>query len=242
MRLQGKRCLITGGSRGLGRAIAEVFAANGARVAFTWHRSEVDAAETLAALGPDARSFRGSVADPAHADQVVRALVAAWGGLDVLVNNAGINQVLPVALIEEADWDAVMDVNAKGAFLFSRAALRPMIRAKAGHILNIGSFSEGRVVEAPVHYAASKAALRGMTEAMAREVGRYGIQVNLLAPGLMDAGQSRSLPQHRLSEYLSQNPLGRLIQPQEVANVAAWLVSGENRHITGARIAADGGI
>ena len=117
-----------------------------------------------------------------------------------------------------------------------------MIRAKGGHILSIGAFSEGRVVEAPVHYAASKAALRGMTEALAREVGRYGIQVNLLAPGLLEAGQSRGLPQHRLEEYLAQSPLGRLIQPAEVAALVVWLASGENRHITGARIAADGGI
>jgi 3-oxoacyl-[acyl-carrier protein] reductase len=236
------RCLVTGGSRGLGRAVCQALAARGHRVAFTWSKIEVDAEETLAVLGPEARSYRGSVADAGHAEAVVKDLVAAWGGLDVLVNNAGINQVLPVALIEAADWDAVMDVNAKGAFLFARAALRPMIRAKAGHIVNIGAFSDGRVMEAPVHWAASKAALRGMTEALAREVGRYGIQVNLLAPGLMDAGQSRGLPQHRLDEYLGQTPLGRLLTPAEVADVIAWLVSGENQHISGARIAADGGI
>ena len=241
-RLAGRRALITGGSRGLGRAIALAFAAEGARVAFTWSRTQLDADETLAELGPEARAFQGSVADPKHANAVVRALVADWGGLDILVNNAAINQVLPLALIEESDWDAVMNVNAKGAFLFSRAALRPMIRAKSGHILSIGSFSEGRVMEAPIHYAASKAALRGMTEALAREVGRYGVQVNLLAPGLMDSGQSRGLPQHRINDYLSQSPIGRLLDPAEVAAVAVWLVSGENGHITGARIAADGGI
>ena len=117
--------------------------------------------------------------------------MASWGGIDVLVNNAGINQVLPIALLEEADWDAVMDVNVKGAYLFSRAALKPMIRARRGHILNIGSFASERMIEAPVHYAAAKSALRGFTEALAREVGRYNIQVNLLAPGLLDAGLSR---------------------------------------------------
>ena len=144
--------------------------------------------------------------------------------------------------MEEADWDAVMNVNAKGACLFSRAAPRPMIRAKAGHIVNIGAFSDGRVVEAPVHRAASKAALRGMTEALAREVGRHGIEVNLVAPGLMASGQSRTLPQHRLDEYRSQNPLGRLLEPAEVAEVAGWLLGGENRHISGARIPVDGGV
>lgn len=240
-RLEGVRALVTGGSRGLGRALVLALAAEGAKVAFTWSRSAEDAAETLGLLGEGARSFQGSVADPAHSSAVVKALVAEWGGLDVLVNNAGINQILPVALIEEADWDAVMDVNAKGAFLFSRAALRPMIRARRGAILNIGSFSEGRVMEAPVHYAASKAALRGLTEAMAREVGRYGVTVNLLAPGLMDAGQSRGLPQHRLNEYLEQSPLGRLLDPSEVAALAVGLLA-TGGPMTGARFAADGGI
>lgn len=241
-RLLGRRALITGGSRGLGRAIALAFAAEGARVALTWKKSRIDADETLAALGPEARAFQGDVADAKHADAVVKALVAEWGGLDVLVNNAGLNQVLPLALIEESDWDAVMDSNAKGAFLFSRAALRPMIRAKRGVILNIGSFSEGRMLEAPVHYAAAKAALRGLTEALAREVGRYNIQVNLLAPGLMDAGISRGLPQHRIDEYLSNNPLGRLLDPAEVAEIAVWLASGENGHMTGTTVRADGGL
>ena len=236
-----KRCLVTGGSRGLGRAVCLALAARGARVAFTWNRNEVDAEETLAALGPTARAFRGDVTDNAHVDATVRALATEWGGLDVLVCCAGLNQVLPLALIEEADWDRVMGVNAKGSFLFARAALRPMIRAKAGHIVFIGAFSEGRVVEAPVHWAASKAALRGMTEAMAREVGRYGIQVNLVAPGLMDAGQSRGLPQHRLDEYLGQNPLHRLLDPAEVAETIVWLVTG-NTLTTGARLAVDGGI
>lgn len=242
MRLAGKRCLVTGGSRGLGRALVLAFAREGARVAFTWHRSEIDAAETLALAGPEALSFRGTVTDAQHADQVVRALNTAWGGVDILVNNAGINQVLPVALIEASDWDAVMGVNAKGSFLFARAVLRPMIRARQGHILNIGSFSDGRVIEAPVHYAASKAAIRGMTEALAREVGRYGIQVNLLSPGLMDAGQSRGLPQHRLEEYRAQNPLGRLLSPEEVAEVAVQFLSSGDRLISGARLGVDGGI
>ena len=240
-RFTGLRCLVTGGSRGLGRAIACALAAEGAQVAFTWSRSAVDAEETRALLGPDALDFQGSVADPAHADKVIRAIVAARGGLDVLVNNAGINRILPVALIEAEDWDAVMNVNARGTFLFSRAALRPMIRAKRGHILNIGSFSDGRVLEAPVHYAASKAAVRGLTEALAREVGRYNIQVNLLAPGLMEAGQSRGLPQHRLDEYHRQNPLGRLLQPAEVAAVALGMLAA-GPLLTGSVVRADGGI
>ena len=123
--------------------------------------------ETWGLRGDGALVFKGSVADGSHVKETVAAVVKEWGGVDVLVNNAGITQVLPIALVEEKDWDLVMDVNAKGAFLFSRACLKHMIKAKAGRILSIGNFASERMVEAPVHYAASKAALRGMTEALA---------------------------------------------------------------------------
>jgi 3-oxoacyl-[acyl-carrier protein] reductase len=186
--------------------------------------------------------FQGSVCDPTHVKETVEALVKSWGGLDVLVNNAGLNQVLPMALIEERDWDEVMDVNVKGAFLFSRAVLRPMIRARRGVILNVGSFNSERILEAPVHYAAAKSALRGMTEALAREMGKYGIQVNLLAPGLLDSGVTRGLPRHRVEEYLEQCPAGRLGTLEELAELAVFLVSPGNSFMTGAKVVADGGM
>jgi 3-oxoacyl-[acyl-carrier protein] reductase len=135
-----------------------------------------------------------------------------------------------------------MNTNVKGAYLFSRAALRPMIRQKRGHILNIGTFASERVIEAPVHYAAAKSALRGMTEALAREVGRYNIQVNLIAPGLLDIGLARVLPRHRLDEYLAQCPMGRLGTVEEIAEAVTFLVSDENSFMTGAKIALDGGL
>jgi NAD(P)-dependent dehydrogenase (short-subunit alcohol dehydrogenase family) len=244
-RLAGKRCLVTGGTRGLGRAIAEAMAGAGARVAITFHRDAKDAeaaAAAIAARGEAPRVFQGSVADAAHAQQTVAELCAAWGGIDVLVNCAGIVQVLPIALLEEADWDAVMDVNVKGAYLFSRAVLRPMIRARAGHILNIGSGTSERVIDAPVHYAASKSALRGFTEALAREVGRYNIRVNLLAPGLLDVGMAKLLPPHRVAEYRSQSALGRVASAAEIADAAVFLVSDENSLMTGAKLAVDGGL
>lgn len=244
-RMEGKRCLVTGGSRGLGLAICQELARVGARVAFTYSKNTRDAEEAQARIteaGSAPLVFQGSVADAEHVKKTVASVVEAWGGIDVLVNNAGANQVLPIALIEEADWDLVMDVNVKGTYLFSRAALRPMIRARSGRILNIGSFASERVVEAPVHYAAAKSALRGFTEALAREVGRYAIQVNLLAPGLLDAGLSRSLPQHRLNEYLSQCALGRLGSVEEIARMAVFLVSDENTFMTGAKVVADGGL
>lgn len=243
--LEGRRALITGGSRGLGLAIGVAFARAGARVAFTYKSRDADAEEASALIakeGSPPRVFKGSVADGKHARAVIDALSVEWGGLDVLVNNAGVNHILPVALIDEAEWDEVMDVNAKGTFLFSRAALRPMIRAKSGHILNIGSFASERIVESPVHYAASKSALRGLTEALAREVGRYNIQVNLLSPGLFDTGLSTNLPKHRVDEYLSQCPLGRLAGVAEVAELCVFLASEGNLFMTGAKIAVDGGL
>ena len=247
-RLAGKRCLITGGSRGLGLALGLAFARQGAKVAFTFRRNTADADEAtarLAAASADGAAplvFRGSVADGAHAQAVVKELAAAWGGIDVLVNNAGINQILPLALLEEADWDEMMAVNVKGAYLFARAALRPMIRARAGRILNVGSFTSERIVEASVHYAAAKSALRGLTEALAREVGRYGITVNLLAPGLLDAGLGRMLPQHRITEYREQVAVGRLGTAEEIAAMAVFLVSDDNAFMTGAKLVADGGL
>jgi NAD(P)-dependent dehydrogenase (short-subunit alcohol dehydrogenase family) len=247
-KLAGKRCLVTGGSRGLGRAIGRAFAAHGARVAFTYSQDDADAEEAralLAAASPGGEApqvFRGSVADSAHVSAVVKSLAAAWGGVDVLVNNAGITQVLPISLLEEQDWDLVMAVNVKGAYLMSRAVLRHMIRARSGRILNIGNFASERVIEAPIHYAASKAALRGMTEALAREVGRYGIAVNLLAPGLLSEGMSQGLPQHRLREYTELCPAGRLGSPAEVAELAVWMVSDDAAFMSGAKIVADGGL
>jgi NAD(P)-dependent dehydrogenase (short-subunit alcohol dehydrogenase family) len=243
--LAGKRCLVTGGSRGLGRAICEAFVAAGARVAFTFRSDATDAAEAkakLVELGAEPLVFQGNVADAAHVKDTVAAVVAAWGGIDVLVNNAGINQILPIALLEEADFDAMMAVNVKGPYLMSRAVLRSMIRARGGHILNIGSFASERVIEAPVHYAAAKSALRGMTEALAREVGRYNIKVNLLSPGLLDCGLARMLPKHRTQEYLAQSSLGRLGTAAELAALATFLVSDDNSFMAAAKIVADGGL
>lgn len=245
--LEGKRILVTGGSRGLGRAISVAFARHGARVALTYSTDDADAAEAAALVrdaggGAEPLVFKGSVADAAHAKTAVDAVAAAWGGVDVVVNCAGITQVLPISLLEEEDWDAVMDVNVKGAYLVTRAALRHMIRQRSGNVLSIGNFASERVIQAPVHYAASKAALRGFTEALAREVGRYGIRVNLLSPGLLEEGMSRGLPQHRLAEYLRHASLGRLGRPRELAELAAFMVSDRSSFMSACKLVADGGL
>ena len=159
-----------------------------------------------------------------------------------IFNNAGISQNLPLALMEEEDWDRVMDVNVKGTFLTSRAVLRGMIRRKSGVILNIGSLAGTRMIEAPIHYCASKAAVKGLTEAMAKEVARYQIRVLCLAPGLLEDGVGRNLPDYKLSEYLKHCALGRVGCFEEVAKFAAFLVSDANSYMNGETVVMDGGM
>jgi NAD(P)-dependent dehydrogenase (short-subunit alcohol dehydrogenase family) len=239
--LAGKRALVTGGSRGLGQALCRGLTAAGARVAFTWTGDEEGARATLDSC-PGSRAFRVSVLDAEGGTATAAALETEWGGLDVLVNNAGVSQAFPIALLEEEDWDHVMGVNVKGAFLTCKAVLPGMIRRKAGVILNIGSLAGARMLAAPVHYCASKAALKGMTQAMAKELARYGIRVLCLAPGLLEDGVSRNLPDYSLADYLKHCALGRVGTFAEVADFAAFLVSDLNTYMNGETIVMDGGL
>ena len=240
--LAGSTALITGGSRGLGRALVEVFAAEGARVAFTYARDDAGAQTTIAAAGGAPKAFRVSVLDVAGTSTMIDEIEREWGAIDILVNNAGVSQNLPLALMEEEDWDRVMDVNVKGTFLTSRAVLRGMIRRKRGVVLNIGSLVSVRMMDAPVHYCASKAAIKGLSEALAKEVARYGIRVLCLAPGLLEDGVSRNLPDYRLADYLKHCSLGRLGRLEEVARSAAFLVSDANSYMSGETVVIDGGL
>ena len=243
--LGGQRALVTGGSRGLGRAIVLALARHGAKVAFTYARNEEAAERTrqdAIALGAEVLAFRADAADNPATEAVVRSLESAWDGLDVLVNNAAITQNLPLALLEEEDFDRVMRVNVKGPFLTSRAVLRTMIRRKSGVIVNIGSLAGARMIEAPIHYTTSKAALIGMTEAMAKEVARHGIRVVCLAPGLLEDGLGRNLPDHRLADYLKHNALDRIGTFEEVAEVCVLLASSRSSYISGETLVMDGGV
>ena len=245
MILNGKRALITGGSRGLGRALGHCFATEGARVAFTYHGNDEAAQSAFEALqkeAKDVKSFKVSVLDIPGTERMVKDIEDTWGGIDILINNAGISQNLPLALMEEEDWDRVMDLNVKGTFLTSKAVLRGMIRRKSGVILNIGSLAGVRMIEAPIHYCASKAAVRGMTEAMAKEVARYNIRVLCLAPGLLEDGVGRNLPDYKLAEYLKHCSLGRVGCFDEVARFASFLVSDANSYMTGETVIIDGGV
>lgn len=243
--LEQRRVLVTGGSRGLGRAIVLACAKHGARVAFSYARNEEAAERTraeAAELGADVHAFKADAADNAQTEAMVRAVETAWDGLDVLVNNAAITQNLPLALLEEEDFDRVIRVNVKGPYLTSRAALRGMIRRKSGVIVNIGSLAGARMIEAPIHYTTSKAALIGMTEAMAKEVARHGIRVVCLAPGLLEDGLGRNLPDHRLTDYLKHNALGRVGTFAEVAEVCVLLASDRSSYVSGETLVMDGGV
>jgi len=243
--LDGRTILITGGSRGLGRAMVEVFTREGAVVAFNYARSEEDAAATVAAVaaaGGRAHAYRCSVTDRAGLREMVKTIELEVGPLDVLVNNAGVGQVLPLALMEEDDWDRMLDIHVKGAFLTTQAVLRGMIRRRRGSILNITSLAGVRMIKAPVHYCTAKAALRGFTESLAKEIGKYGITVNAIAPGLLDEGVADNIPADNKAEYIGFCALGRIGTCAEIAELAAFLVSPRNSYMNGATILADGGV
>jgi 3-oxoacyl-[acyl-carrier protein] reductase len=244
-RLEGRTALVTGGSRGLGRALCLTLAGEGANVAFNYARSDDEAASLLnelLAMGVKAAAHKVSVLDKSGLETMVRAIENDTGVIDILINNAGVGQVVPLALMEESDWDRVMNINVKGAFLCSQAVLRSMVHQKRGRILNISSLAGVKMMHAPVHYSAAKAALKGMTEALAKEIGRYGITVNCLAPGILEGGVSHNLPPAKRDDYLRHCALGRVGSMEEVAEVAAFMVSDRNSYMNGATVVLDGGV
>ncbi len=229
----------------MGQSLCEAFAREGANVAFNYMSDEEGAMKTrdlVAAFGVGVLTFKAALTDTEAIREMVGRIENEWGGPDILVNNAGISQILPMALLEEEDWDEVMDVNTKGTYLVTRAALRGMIRRRSGKILNIGSVAGMRIIESPVHYASSKAAIRGFTESLAKEVGRYGITVNSIAPGLLEGGVGNNLPEYRLRDYLKHCALGRVGKFDEVSEVAVFMVSDENSYMNGVTLVMDGGL
>jgi 3-oxoacyl-[acyl-carrier protein] reductase len=165
-----------------------------------------------------------------------------FGLIDILVNNAGVAQVMPFAMIEEKDWDLIMDVNVKGIFLVTKAFARCMIRRKVGNIINIGSLAGMRMLEVPVHYAAAKSAVVGFTLALARELGRYNIRVNAVLPGMLTDGVSVNVPAKQQEEYKNYCALSRAGRPEEVAELVAFLASDRSSYINAQSISIDGGI
>ena len=239
--LNGKTAIVTGAARGIGYAIARRFASEGARVAVL----DVDAAAARQAahkIGNAAISSGADVARAAAVDQAFAAIVDELGGLDILVNNAGIvGNDTPVANLEEDDWDRVLDINLKGTFLCSRAALRYMIPRKTGVIISLGSISgkEGNANMAP--YSVSKAGVICFTKALAREVLEAGIRVNCVAPALIDSPILQGMDQERVDFLTSKIPLGRLGRPEEVAATVLFLASDESTFTTGQCFDVSGG-
>jgi 3-oxoacyl-[acyl-carrier protein] reductase len=243
--LDGRTALVTGGSRGLGRSICLALAREGARVAFNYSRSETEAnelLETLRRMDAKARGFKVSVLDKQGLHDMARAIEKEAGAIDILVNNAGVGQVVPLALMEEDDWDRMMNINVKGAFLTTQAVMRGMIHRRRGRILNISSLAGVKMMQAPVHYSAAKAALKGFTEALAKEIGRYGITVNCLAPGILNDGVSGNLPPAKRDDYLRHCALGRVGTLEEVADMVSFLVSDRNSYMNGATVVLDGAV
>ena len=239
--LKNKKILITGGSRGLGRALCIACRKQGAEIAFTYSADEEGANKTIELCG-GAKSYKVSVLDAVGTADMVADIEKEWGGIDILINNSGISQNLPIALTDEEDWDAVMDTNIKGMFITSKAILRTMIRQKNGVILNMSSLAGSRMIEAPAHYCTSKAAVNGFTQSLAKEVARYNIRVLALAPGLLNDGIGSNLPDYRVEDYLKHCSLGRMGTVDEVAEFATFLISDSNSYMSGNVIVMDGGV
>lgn len=242
--LVGQRVLVTGGSGGIGRGICQVAARQGARVAFTWNTGQDGADRTRAeieALGAECLALQADLSEPEAAQSTVAAVEEAWDGVDLLVNNAGVSESVPFVLLDDDDLRQLMEINFFTAFRLCRSAVRGMIRRKYGRIVNISSIASSRAIPGPVHYAASKGALDGMTRSLAQEVGPYGVLVNAIAAGIFEAGMRSTIPEHHQQRYLSGCALSRFGQPTECGELAAWLGSPRNTYMNGSVLVLDGG-
>jgi 3-oxoacyl-[acyl-carrier protein] reductase len=242
--LEGKRAIVTGGSLGIGRAISLDLAANGAEVAFTYRRHGEEAqkvAEKIQEMGRRALALQADVANFEDAQEVVKKVLEVFGGLDILVNNAGMNWDGVIWKMSEEQWDRVIEVNLKGFFNYIRA-VAPIFKEQAsGKIVNITSINGLRGKFGQTNYSASKAGIIGLTKALAREMGRYNVNVNAVAPGLIETEMVKEAPESVKEMALSEIVLGRLGQPEEVAWVVTFLCTEKARHITGQVIQVDGG-
>lgn len=246
MELEGKVAIVTGASRGIGRAIAEELAAQGAKVVINYNANEAAAAEVVAAIearGGSALAVQADVSDFAAAERLVKTAADAFGPVDILVNNAGTTRDTLLMIMKEDDWDVVMATNLKSVFNCCKAVARPMVRRKqGGRIINISSVS-GIVGQAgQTNYAASKAGMIGFSKSLAKELGSRQITVNVVAPGFVLTDLTADLSEDLVKQTLEFIPLGRWGEAQEIAAMVAFLASDKAAYVTGAVIQVDGGI
>ncbi|MHA6248810.1 3-oxoacyl-[acyl-carrier-protein] reductase [Pontibacter sp. CAU 1760] len=243
--LEGKVALVTGASKGIGRAIAQKFVELGAQVAFTY-LSSVEKGQALeqelSANGGRAKGFRSDAADNAQAEQLVEDVVKEFGKLDIVVNNAGITRDGLLMRMNEEQWDAVINTNLKSVFNVTKAATKHMMRAKAGSLINITSVVGIKGNAGQANYAASKAGIIGFTKSVALELGSRNIRCNAIAPGFIETEMTGELDQKVVDEWRKAIPLKRGGSPEDVANAAAFLASDQSSYISGQVLQVDGGM
>lgn len=245
MSLQGKCALVTGGSRGIGRAVCLELARQGARVAVNYAGNAAAAEETVKACeaqGVEAFAIQADVADAAACEAMVKEVLTRFGRLDILVNNAGVTRDGLMPMMKEADWDAVLDTNLKGAFHCMKAVYRPMMKQKYGRIVNLSSIVGLRGNAGQANYAASKAGLIGLTKSMAKELAARNVTVNAVAPGFIDTDMTAALPEKAREAMLTTIPMGRLGQAEDVAKAVAFFAGDESAYVTGQVLCVDGGM
>ncbi len=243
--LSGRTALVTGASRGIGRAIALQLARSGAAVVVNYRQSEAEARavqKDVESCGGRAVTVQGDVRLPEDADRIVQETADAFGRLDILVNNAGFHRDTLVLRMSVEDWDEVMAVNLRAVFLCTKAALKLMLKQRWGRVINIGSVSGLAGNAGQANYAAAKAGLVGLTKAVAREMGSRGVTANLVAPGFIRTELTKDVPQAMVDLAMQRILVGRLGTPEDVAALVTFLASKEASYITGQVVAVDGGL
>ena len=242
--LEGKRAFVSGGTRGIGAAICEIFAREGADVAFNYSSRDDLAAEMSQKIGGYGRrafNAKVSVTDRLGMKRVIRELVEKWGGIDILVNNAAINRGDNFATTTDRAWDEVIHTNVDSLFAVTKPIYKQMIRQRKGSILNITSIGALRALPTSVHYATSKAAMIGFTKCLSREAGTFGVRVNAIAAGIFNTDLAQALPERLLQMHDFWASAGRLGRPEELAEYAAFMVSDRNSFMNGEIVIVDGG-
>lgn len=243
-KLEGRVAVVTGGARGIGKAICERLAAEGASLAIVDIMKEV-ADETVAEFkekGVNAIAFGANVAKPEDADNTIKAVVEEMGKIDILVNNAGITRDTLMMRMSEADWDAVIDVNLKGTFNFIKAAMRPMMKNKYGKIINVASVVGIMGNAGQANYSASKAGVIGLTKTAAKELASRNVNVNAVAPGYIQTDMTKDLPEQAKEAFMTVTPMKRAGSAEDVAGTVYFLASPDSDYITGQVINIDGGL